>query len=432
MLTEGLRRENRDGTARLLALGRSACIPTILSVREYRWLIDLLPVQGVVSLREAAGAALPHATLFDELPEAALRGTSTVLKDDTGRETERFVEALEAYWGDGAHVPEGKPRVPGLLRVVEYVAACCATERATELREWCEAVIDRLGVASEALDERRDDATAWAATRRGGDEPARPRLTVWLQSRDPGHFLCSAWYASGYRDEAERMLVAEEQARPPAELARLLRRELLRATEAAGRTSTATAAVLEILLDDKDLDEPVEEWDGEDPDTGMPCVLGVEYEVVIRCPEMRLRAKDHLHSWHLRWGHLERGDLVRLGHEHTDRRQVYGLVLGEPSAARVVLSCAEQHRAELRGMCVGLGIPVVLWDRNSSAQNEDLNALMLDGPVKALPQRIRTYRAHRLGTPEAAPTAPALIWDDPTRMPPLPYLRDPTGEEQAS
>lgn len=435
VLVEGLAKAEPERTAKLLALGRASLIPWMLSVREHRWLHDLLQDDAARYLKEATAAALPHSTVFDQEQdhERAEPGADGGVR--------RLICALEEFWGDSAPVPEGTPRVPALLRAVEYVAACCPADVRRGLREWCESVAQRLGVARAALLERRGDAEAWADRRRRAESGAQPRLTVRLRRGTAGGFLCHAWYGPSHSDAADRTVLADERERGPAELARALHRILLRETAAVPRTAPAPALppVIEVLLDPGDLDEPVEEWDGEDPDDGIPAVLGVEYAVVIRCPALRRRTPERLRSWRARWEQLDRGGLLRLDHRHTTPRQVYGLLKEDPAVARVVLRCAAEHRMQLRAVCLALGVPVVLWDRRTGDEGDgdQLTALMLNGQVRALPERIRRHRARVLSEEDVstlAPAAPAratpaLIWDDATRAAPLVQWSDPTSEE---
>ncbi|WP_199834399.1 hypothetical protein [Streptomyces sp. NRRL F-5755] len=73
------------------------------------------------------------------------------------------LKALETWTGDCSSVPHETPRLPALLRVVEYVAAEVGGLAGEALREWSARVAQRLGDHPSALDERRADAARWAA-----------------------------------------------------------------------------------------------------------------------------------------------------------------------------------------------------------------------------------------------------------------------------
>ncbi|MBL1101749.1 VMAP-C domain-containing protein [Streptomyces coffeae] len=428
VLAEGLAKTEPDATLKLLSLGRAALIPGMLSVREHRWLFDLLPGEAPSRLAAAARAALPDSILFQtaDLPSP--------LDESEDQSTEQLVEALEEYWGDSAPVPDGTPRVPALLRAVEYLAATCEAKVTRKMQDWCEAVAKRLGVAQAALQERRDDATAWAGRRRAHHAAAQPRLTVQLTRCAPGTYRCASWYHPGsVNDEVDRQVLADDDPRTPAELTRLLHTILVRETAAAERSAVP---VIEVLLDADDLDEPVERWANEAEDAEeyeIPLVLGAEYAVVVRCPELRRQA-ERLHSWRARWAQLDRGGLLRLDQQHATSLQVYGLLKADLNVARVIIDCHSQHRAALRAVCLVLGVPVVMWDRDAPGgpRSDQLAALMLNGPVRGLPHRVRRQRARALGEADAGSPAPALIWDDATRLPPLPYWSDPTCEESTT
>jgi hypothetical protein len=434
-LVDGLTAHDRAGAQKLLAFGRAALIPGLLSVREHAWLLDLLSTDVRARFPEAAREALPHTTLFDEPPmpghlpwHAAAMPSAADATD-----AERLIAALEEFWGDSAPVPDGSPRVPALLRAVEYLAATCVPQQTRDFWGWSEQVALRLGVVREALRERRDDAASWARRRRERTGPPSPRLTVRLTRCSAETYRCEAWYDTGTAGKGtERQVMAEDEPRPPAELVRTLHRVLAREIASAG--APAVVPLVEVLLDPEDLDVPVDQWDNEASPYEVPVVLGAEYAVVVRCPEVRRRAPEALQHWRARWAELDRGGLLRLDHRHTKPLQVYGLLKADLAVARVIVDCAPQHRAALRAVCLALGVPVVVWDRQAApgAAQDQLTALLLNGSVRGLPHRVRRHRANALAESDGAGTgtlAPALVWDDASRPPPRPLWIDPTVEE---
>ncbi|MFE5097172.1 trypsin-like peptidase domain-containing protein [Streptomyces sp. NPDC056638] len=446
VLTEGLPGSEREAALKLLFLGRAAGVLGLLSVREYRWLLDLLPPEAAARLPEAARAALPHTTLFDGAPGEVTQPPEASCAPPPTDTTARLVEALEGFWGDSAPVPAGSPRVPALLRAMEYLAATYEEKRSRDLRDWSEQVAHRLGVAAEALGERRDDAVAWARRRQQDGTPAVPRLTVRLTRVSGETFRCEAWYESGMSSAApgdaaggvERLVVSDDMDRTPAQIARLLHGVLARE-----RTPTASpdapGVLIEVLLEADDLDVAVDQWEQETSPYEVPVVLGAEYAVVIRCPEIRRRVPERLPDWRARWAELERGGgVLRLDRRHTTRHQVYGLLTEDPGLARVIVDCAEEHRGALRAMCLALGVPVVVWDRCASPAptgGDRLLALVLNGPPKGLPHRVRRHRARALAeADDSGHTAvtPALVWDDASRLPPRALWSDPSYEDPAA
>lgn len=440
--TEGLPAGDRANAQKLLALGRAALIPGLLSVREHAWLLDLLSKDLRGRFPEAAREALPHTTLFDEPPaladpprhEASDTMTTSATDATTAIDVGRLIAALEEFWGDSAPVPDGSPRVPALLRAVEYLAATCGPKQMRDFWEWSEQVAHRLGVAREALSERRDDGADWARRRRERTGPPSPRLTVRLTRCSAETYRCEAWYDPGTGSSGtERQVVADDEPHESAEIVCLLHRVLVRETASAG--PSAVVPLVEVLLDPEDLDVAVDQWENEASPYEIPLVLGAEYAVVVRCPEVRRRAPESVQHWRSRWAEIDRGGLLRLDHRHTTPRQVYGLLKADLAVARVIIDCPPQHRAALRAVCLVLGVPVVVWDRQPThgTPSDQLTALLLNGPVRNLPHRVRRHRARALaesdGTTGTATLVPALVWDDASRPPPRPLWIDPTVEE---
>ncbi|MEU7965545.1 trypsin-like peptidase domain-containing protein [Streptomyces sp. NPDC049097] len=433
---EGLAAPDRATARKLLALGRAATIPGLLSVREHSWLLDLMSKDVQDRFPKAAREALPHTTLFDALPALghapAQPWDPEAARADDDTATVQLIAALEEFWGDSAPVPDGSPRVPALLRAVEYLAATCVPDRMQRFWEWSEQVARRLGVASEALGERRDDAAGWARRRRKRTGPPSPRLTVRLTPCPPNTYRCEAWYDAGNGDDDERQVLVEDEPRAPADLVRLLHRILVRETSSMG--PAPVVPFLEVLLDQEHLDVPVDQWDNEASPDELPVVLGAEYAVVVRCPDARRLAPDSLRHWQARWAELDNSGVLRLDQRHTKQLQVYGLLKEDLTVARVIIDSAPQHRAALRAVCLALGVPVIVWDRQELAgtRGDQLAALLLNGPARGLPHRMRRHRARALAESDGTATAaltPALMWDDASRPPPRPLWIDPTGQE---
>ncbi|TDU02111.1 trypsin-like peptidase [Streptomyces sp. 846.5] len=418
VLTEGLLGPNREGSRRLLAVGRALRAPGMLSVHEYDWLTGLLTSQEYAHVVEAARAALPYSSLWKEYqPPEAGAGTAAAL-----------IERLEEYWGDSMTVPEAGLRVPALIRVVEFLAASRPEPLSRALRDWSAQVARRLGVSKQALLERRADARTWAGSdARTASRRTRPRLVVELSRQSADRYRCAGWYAPG--DGSIRRILADEQARSPAETAALLH-EVLNGTSTA--RGTDSLPVIEVVLPLDDLDLPVDQWESTDT-TGLPMVLGVEYPLVLRCLEPRHRSAGHYANWRRRWNAVDRGGWERLGSDLVSVHQVYGVLKTDLSVSRVVLECTPELRPALRAACVLLGIPVVLWDRvqDHPGRADRLTALMINGSTRELPLRLRRQRAQSLAAAAPAALTPSLIWDDIDQPMPESRWRDPSrGGEQ--
>jgi hypothetical protein len=322
--------------------------------------------------------------------------------------------------------------VPALLRAVEYLAATCVPKQMRDLWAWSEQVAQRIGVVREALGERREDAADWAKRRRERTGPSSPRLTVQLTHCEGGTYQCAAWYDPGTNTDAmERQVVATDEPCKPAEIVRLLHTVLVRET-ASSTVPSAVVPLIEVLVGPEDLDIAVDRWDNDAQAHEMPVVLGAEYAVVVRCPELRRQAPESLQHWRSRWAQIDRSKLLRLDNRYTKPLQVYGLLKADLAVARVVVECAPQHRASVRAVSLALGVPVVVWDRraDSRSSGDQLTALLLNGSARGLPHRVRRHRARVLAESDGETVVePALVWDDASRPPPRPVWTDPTEEE---
>ena len=416
VLTEGLLGPNREASRRLLAVGRVLQAPGMLSVHEHDWLTGLLTPQEYAHVVEAARAALPYSSLWKEYqPPEADAGTATAL-----------IERLEEYWGDSAAVPDGGLRVPALIRVVEFLAETRPDPLSGALRSWSGQVARRLGVSKQALLERRADARSWAGSdARAVSRRTRPRLVVELYRQSADRYRCAGWYAPG--DGSIRRVLADEQARSPAETATLLHEVLSGTSTARGADSLP---VIEVVLPLDDLDLPVDQWESVG-DGELPMVLGVEYPLVLRCLEPRHRSVVHYANWRRRWNEMDRGGWERLGRDLASVHQAYGVLKTDLSVSRVVLECTPELRPALRAACILLGIPVVLWDRvqDHPGRTDRLTALMINGSTRELPLRLRRQRAQSLAADSPAALTPSLIWDDIDQPMPESRWRDPSREE---
>ncbi|WP_159012162.1 trypsin-like peptidase domain-containing protein [Streptomyces sp. NRRL F-5123] len=420
VLCEGLAVDRPDSASRLMSAGLAAGASGLLSVSERRWLLDVLPESAAARLEEAARSAMPHATLTSHLPPEYRNAPEE-------ERLRQLVDVLEEFRSDGAAVVEGTPRVPAVLRAVEYLAALCGEPAAGGMREWSDAVAVRLGVARSALGERREDARVWALRESATAEP-QPRLTVALEPVTATGYRCVIWYTSGRRDETAWQVLADDDTRTPEEITRLLHAILIRQGAVA---LPGKVPVVEFLLDSNDLDEPVDTWDNNAADGEDPVVLGAAYTVILRCPRLREDIGQR-RSWQSRWENLDSGGLLHLTEEYTTSLQVYGALQADLNASRVILACAPRHRAALRAACMKYGIPVVLWDRGAIAagRGDPLVALMLGGSARGLPHRVRTHRARALAQPRRDAPQPALVWDDATALPPTSRWSDPIEQEQ--
>ncbi|MFP3986300.1 trypsin-like peptidase domain-containing protein [Streptomyces sp. E11-3] len=424
---------------RLLALGRLTDAARLLSVAEHRTL--LAKVEHVVRhdpglLHRAATAALPYVDLPQSLQAARLAPSAVpgVLRE------------LETWYGDGSPVPEETPRLPALLRVVEYVAAETGGMACQALQEWSRRVATRLGVHPSALHERRADAERWSRR----TAPAGARILVELDryAKDPAdHYRCSVWRLRP-DGTAARAVTGSERPLTGREIARLIREV------AGGVDGTGDGvALVAVSVPPDGLELPVDEWDGAGADEVIPAPLGEDFHLVLRCPKLRMRSRTGVSDLKRRWKVRTQSPPLLADHTVGGRAGLIGLLkTTHRDSARVFVQGGAEQRGELLPVCLVMGVPIVLWDREDrggpggrgnraddgacgaagSGGGPRLDAVVPEGPVDGLPERLRHFRV-RAYAHGAESQRPALVWEDAEL--PLPdelQLADPSeGTEQA-
>nr|WP_277347989.1 trypsin-like peptidase domain-containing protein [Streptomyces sp. HNM0574] len=422
--TEALRLHSPEHVPRVLAAARLTGQGALLSPGEHRVLSGLLTTLAPATaalLPTVVRTALPVTHVPAPLQRALGRTTRPAATpgdtEEHARQLEALVRYLEGLPGDSRTVPEGTSQVPGLLRVVEYLAARCpGTQERAALRGWSEQVAARLGVHDSALHERRADAREWA--RRSA--PA-PRVLAEIGRHHAGgdRYRMRIWL-----DEGSRPLPVSEDADRPREPAEVVTEifDVLGPLHAAAPGNTRP--VVELLLSRDALDLAVDQW--ESPDSLVPGMLGAEYPVVVRCPEFAEGGRFAA-DWRHRWQGLETCEPLRIGgpDEPAGRREVYGLLMGSPDTACVVVHAPGKASAELVRLCLAVRVPVVLWDRGQPASVPDLERIVRGAPCQT-PERVRVHRAQSLHSPGEFAGRPALAWEDPDRALPRAVLADPS------
>ncbi|MGK5545593.1 trypsin-like peptidase domain-containing protein [Streptomyces sp. URMC 127] len=400
-MTEVLRRQDPSSVARLLAAGQLSRTPRLLSPLEHRKLrriLDSLPEAVLGRLPEAVRAALPLA--------AAL---------PAGEGTEEMIDHLECLLGDSRAETEGL-RVPGLLRVMEYMAVLCPSAQQAGLRLWCDGVAERLGIPRSALRERRSDADDWAVALAARTAP--PRVLVEVTGAPGDRYRLRVWCdeGAGLRQLSDDGGVTYSRAEAA--------RELLRVLESAHRGSPDRRPVVEAVVDRAGLNLPIDEWEGQGPDDLVPGVLGAEYPVVVNCPELLRRNERFVPDWHRRWGRLDSGSTLLFSDPAPGQREVYGTLMDRLDAVRVTVDVQPGARDGIVQLCLAVGIPVVLWDRGP-VQEPHAVGRMAEVTTRELPEGTRTYRAKALQRPGEFPGRPVLAWADADRAAPMLLLSEP-------
>ncbi|MFE5596907.1 trypsin-like peptidase domain-containing protein [Streptomyces sp. NPDC056549] len=407
-LTDVLRRTEPRAADGLLALGRLSPVPALLSPREHRTLtrnLDAAPPEVLGRLSQVVRAALPLAAA---LPAGATPG--------------ELLARLELLPGDSRSDTEGT-RVPGLLRVVEYLAALCPPTVAHRLHNWSNGVARRLGLPAGALSERRADAAAWAAAQ--GTRIAPLRILVQVAAAGPGYRL-RLWCDEGagprqVSTDGDTVYTGSEAAR---ELMRTLD-DLCRAAPGERRP------MVEALVDRAGLNIPIDEWESTDPETLLPGVLGAEYPLVVNCPELLRRNERFLPDWRRRWRQLDTGTSLRFSDSTVGLREIYGTLMDRLDAVRVAVALPPGLRDEIVQVCLAVGVPVVLWDRGAQARDSDALDHISGVTTRELPEGVRSYRARTVYRPGDHPGRPVLAWADADRVVPRLHLAEPHPQESA-
>ncbi|MFF1375067.1 trypsin-like peptidase domain-containing protein [Streptomyces sp. NPDC058308] len=404
LLTAGPYGVRPEQLTALLGTGRAVEAAGLLSLGEYAFLAHQLeqvvltdPALPARAAREALRyTPLPSALCTARLPVAALG---------------QIIADLEEYQ-DGGGVPEGTSRVPALVHLVEFIAAAAGGPVREALCGWSERVCARLGVHPAARDQRRADAAHWTNTR----PPAVIRLLARLTRAEPEsegteraeRFRCRLWQQ--HEDGTVRRLETPAGDTPltPAQVGAVIR-------EGAERSGDGLPAV-DIEVDRAGLHLPVDEWDAGSPNEFVPSLpLGASFPLMLRCPEMSRRVPRRETEHRRRWGDGHGRALV-IDPSCADGRQVAAL-LGSThrDANQVVLHGPPALRAQLLDLCLALGVPVVLWDREAEGHDHAhrLEPLAPTGLLHDLPFRVHRYRAAPPPDP-AVLARPSLVWEDVT------------------
>ncbi|MGW0870290.1 VMAP-C domain-containing protein [Streptomyces sp. NPDC002740] len=420
-LVEILRPKDPRSADRVLVAGRLTDTPLLLAPREHRRLHQVL--------RRVERPVLAR------FPEAVREATKRVAVPADGDTLDVVLDRLETLPGDG-HSDDGGPRVPALLRVVEYIAALCPQPRKADLRLWSDGVAGRLGIPSAALRERRSDAEDWARLLRGGARRVRVLAQVTRAGR--GRHRLRVWCDEG---TGPRRMSTDSTATYSASGAA---RELLRVLESLAPSATDGARPLvEVLVDRADLNLPVDEWAARSPGEVVPGVLGVEFPLVVHCPELLRRHERFLPDWRERWRQLDSGETLVVSDAAQDPHQIYYELMGRLDTVRVCVDVPPGPRDAIVQICLAVGIPVVVWDRgnDTAASSVSSSAALAASPsstsshvvrhmegvaTRELPDGVRVYRANAKGAraPEF-PGRPVLAWADADRTVPRLHLTEP-------
>ncbi|MFE6284995.1 trypsin-like peptidase domain-containing protein [Streptomyces sp. NPDC057877] len=401
VLTELLRRAEREVVQRLLVAGRLSPVPRLLSPGEHHLLHQLL--------RSLDRSVLDR---FGEVVRAALPLVAAFPGGDT---LDALLDHLETLSGDGRS-EDGEPRVPALLRVMEYVGVLCTPAQRAGLRLWADGVAARLGIPRSALAERRSDAQEWVRVIR--HRSARARVLVHVTRAEPGRHRLRIWCdeGAGPRQVSTDTSVSYSAQEGAQELLRVL--ESLRPSTGDGRRP-----LVEVLVDRTSLNLPVDEWEGQAPGEIVPGVLGVEFPLVVHCPELLRRHERFLPDWRRRWSLLDSGSTLVVSDASSDPNQVYYELMDRLDTVRVSVDAAPGLRDRVVQICLAMGIPVVVWDRGRGSGH--VVKRLAEVATRELPDGVRSYRANTMIRPLEYTGRPVLAWADADRTVPRLHLTEP-------
>ncbi|MEU9607512.1 trypsin-like peptidase domain-containing protein [Streptomyces sp. NPDC048057] len=432
--TESIRRSDPGASDRLLAAGRLSPVPLLLSPGEYDRLHVLLrETDRSVRIRfaEAARAALPLTASFpvagdeptapggggdDGAPvevDGAAGGVGAVGRAQT---LDELIDRLERLHGDGRS--EDGPRVPALLRFVEYLGVLCTAPQYARLRMWSDRVASRLGIPHSALKERRGDAQEWGRALR--ERTGRVRVLVQVTPNGRDRYRLRIWCDEGAGPRQVSTASTGSYAGPEAA------RELLRVLETLDPAAVAAQRPLvEVLVDRTGLNLPIDEWEGMSPGEIVPGVLGAEFPLVVHCPELLRRHERFLPDWRRRWQQLDSGTTLVFSDTGLDARAIYATLMDRLDAVRVSVDVPAALRDDIVQVCLAVGVPVVVWDRERGETSHAVGE-MADVATRELPDGVRSYRAKTMQRPREYTGRPVLAWADADRTVPRLHLSEPT------
>ncbi|MER5877830.1 trypsin-like peptidase domain-containing protein [Streptomyces sp. NPDC001910] len=421
----GAQAATRANLTQLFAWATAFDRASLLSLHEYDSLTGLL---GRVC--EEQPAVLPR-TAREALPFAALPEILTRPRlgdDDIGA----VVEGLENL-SDAVSGADGAFPVPALLRVVEYAAAAVGGGLGDDLRAWSEKTVQRLGVDMGALHERRADAAQWAKR-----APSPVSRIVMELAHDPaaGEERYRVRILHVRHDGSHRVLKeAEASPRTPQEVAGCLEAAVSAASQEPGQDEQAVWVT--VVVDREGLGLAVDEWEPAALDgLILPWPIGGRYRLSLSCPElndlMAAREGDQARRW--RNGRMSVLDTSRAVDDAWQLQDL--LTTKHRDTARVVIHGPAHERRSWAILCLALGVPVVLWDRDARCYEdaERLGALAPADDLDGLAERVRHFRSGSAARPTERRARPALVWEPEGSLPRTERLRlsDPRRGSYAS
>lgn len=315
------------------------------------------------------------------------------------------------------HLEGYRPRqgaVPALLTVVEFAAEEAPEGVGGDLRAWNDRVAARFGVAA-GLAEQRARAAETGARRTPAPGPAAaPVVQVQLWRAGPGDAYRAVVRTSAADGTARQRICLDTPVARATLLARLA--DLL--ADTVRECEPGVLPTVEVFVQKDQLDLDVDRWVYR-PDEIFPSVLGEDFQVVLRCPELRRPEywPELRYRWQARHGAAVLAQRRRepAVQERGRPEPVAGVALCGPSAAT----------AQLRAIALAVGVPAVVWPRPSAGRGGApfLQGLAAGLTAARLPRAV--YEA-RVRSADGGPGRHlALVYDGPDGLPAALPLDDP-------
>ncbi|MFG2693606.1 trypsin-like peptidase domain-containing protein [Kitasatospora sp. NPDC048407] len=304
-------------------------------------------------------------------------------------------------------------KVPALLRTIEFAAQDTDPTVAAALRAWSDAVAERLGVAAGLAEHRAQAAEAATAREQDGDGAPLVQVQLWRSGRT-GLF---GWTLEAVGTDGTVLHRSAQDV--PARREELLEQLAGLLARTARESQAGVLPRVEFFVPQDELDIEVDQWVYR-PDPLFPGVLGEDFLVVLRCPE--LRRPEYLPELRYRWQTRHSAQVLA-----QERRDPVVQERGRPRpVGGVTLCCPPADTGVLRAIAMAVGVPGVVWARPTAGRDSGARLRDLaDGLTPAQLPRV-VYQTRVRQADDALGRHLALVYDGPDGIPAALTLADPS------
>ncbi|WP_326684220.1 serine protease [Streptomyces microflavus] len=417
-LTDALRRTHPEAVSELVPVGwriRNCLLLTSDERDRLDALLAALPHEVISQIPSVVRDAIPDIDLAGALPP----DTAWLDHHSAAEALQSLLDELELHRRAPATDLARSSLLPALVCLVLQLAALIPIEPGNRLVDWSRKVVDRILDTQDAVGDRLADARARARRLR---EPGRtgPRLYVQLTPLEEAggalpHYTLRIWRKQEYG--WQRVSTDEDRSYDTAQAV----------TEIFSKAGTLIRSgvppLIELAVSREGLELDPHTWRAPGP-LGTHRELGVEYPVVISCPELLERGSDLANFQHERRKRLDDGVILRIEASIGDLSDLYTRFAGDLGMVGAVVPDVEAGwRSQIVQYCLAIGLPVVLWGRGEDTWSDACDHLAAV-PPRQLPGRVHEYRRRQWNKPTDG--RPVLAWSDST-CPDL-YLDDPSQE----